>query len=300
MKKKKKPYNKYMSDDKLLQPYEVSRATYRCSSLERKILYYSALIVQKQRDKKAGYDRYIAEFSISQMLHTLGIQKYDNAKANIIDAIEHISQTSITLCKDDKHLLVISWIQKGVFDDDKDKCILTFSEDIGRLFVECKERYSLINPLVIGALKSFYSMRYYELALSYRGYTGCKGNAQRQWFFTRTIGDLRKMFEVTAYDGQQGTKNFINKVVNEPIKELNATNPEFEIVIEKIYSPNDKRRLDGVMFKCTARQKTTRKRKTTGEKMRLQLEADAVATQNEYSAYLAQGGDLMQSLGGLQ
>lgn len=252
-----------MKDEKLLQPYEISRATYRCSSLERKILYFGALIVQRERDTKNGYDRYIAEFSITQMLQTLGIAKYDDAKRNIIDAIENISRTSITLKKDEKHLLVISWIQKGVFNDEKDKCILTFSEDIGKLFIDCKERFSLINPLVIGSLKSFYAMRYYELALSYRGYTGRKGNPERAWYFTRTIDDLREMFEIDAYNGSQGTKNLINKVVNEPIAELNAVNNEFRIDIEKIPNLNDKRRLDGIAFKCTAKAVRPTKAKAT-------------------------------------
>ena len=247
-----------MKDEKLLQPYEVSRATYRCSSLERKILYFGALIVQRERDLKNGYDRYIAEFSISQMLQTLGIESYRDAKQNIIDAIENISRNSLTLKKDEKHLIVISWIQKGIFDDDRDKCVLTFSEDIGKLFIECKDRYSLINPLVIGALKSFYAMRYYELALSYRGYTGKKGNPEKTWYFVRTIEDLRKMFEITAYEGHQGTKNFINKVVNDPIAELNAVNPEFKIDIEKIANPDDKRRIDGIAFKCISTAKATR------------------------------------------
>ena len=241
-----------MQEERLLQPYEVSRASYRCASLERKILYFGALVVQKHKDKKSDYSRYVAEFSISQMLQALGIEKYKDAKQNIIDAVQNIANDSITLQKDEKHLIVISWIQKGVYDEDRDKCILTFSEDVGRLFVECREKYSLINPHVIGSLKSFYSMRYYELALSYRGFAGKNGNKEKKWYFQQSINDLRQMFAITGYDGSQGTKNLINKVINEPIAELNAINPEFKITIEKIRNIDDRRKIDGFKFNCTA------------------------------------------------
>ena len=153
-----------------------------------------------------------------------------------------------TLYEDDEELQILSWLQEGLYSQKQNKIILVFTDKIGRLFFECRERFSLINPHVIGALKSFYAMRYYEIALSYKGYEGNNKN----WYFVRTIDELRTMFKVEGYTGKDGTKNFINKVILQPVEELNANNPDFTITIEKIPDESDKRKISAIKFKCKA------------------------------------------------
>ena len=271
----------------LLQPYQISRAIYRCDSLERKILFFAALLVQKQERKNAR-ERYIAQFGVKELLSKLGLTYTTSMREYIKTAIKTIASNTIILRETDTYLNVITWLQQGIYDDDSDTIQIIFSDTIGELFTRCHTQFSVISPRVIGALKSYYAMRYYEIALSYSGFEGAHGNDRNQWYFEYTLNELREMFGVTGYNNTYGTQNFIKKIVEAPLSELNDANPEFSITTEKIKDPTDARKLSAIKFVCTRTAKPSKRRaKRAG-----QAEAGA----NEYSAYLAQGGDLMQSI----
>jgi len=265
------------NEPRLLQPYEVSRAAYKCGTIERKLLYYAALIVQKKPyTTGAEFSGYVAEFSLydfcKKMLGCNG-GNYQPVKK----AIKAITENTIVLADDDDELKVLSWLQEGYYSQKLNKVILVFTDKIGRMFVECRERFSLINPAVIGSLTSFYAMRYYEIALSYSGYGS-------SWFFTRTVDELRQTFRVDSYS--ERLNNFVRKVITEPIEELNAVNPDFRIDVVKIPDPTDKRKLSAIKFLCTHTAKPKRRAKSAGQ-------ADSA---DAYSAYLAQGGNLLQCM----
>ncbi len=262
---------------RLLQPYEVSRAAYKCGTIERKLLYYAALVVQKKPyTPGAEFSGYVAEFSLYEFCKKmLGCNggNYQPVKK----AIKAITENTIVLAEDDDELKVLSWLQEGYYSQKLNKVILVFTDKIGRMFVECRERFSLINPAVIGSLSSFYSMRYYEIALSYSGFG-------ESWWFTRTVDELRQLFQVDSYSNR--LNNFVRKVITEPIAELNAVNTDFRIDVIKIPDDTDARKLSAIKFVCTRTAKPKRRAKSAGQ-------AD---TADEYSAYLAQGGNLMQAI----
>ena len=266
-------------EPRLLQPYEVSRAAYKCGTIERKLLYYAALVVQKKPyTAGAEFSGYVAEFSLyefcKKMLGNTSGMYFQTVKK----AIKAITENTIVLADDDDELKVLSWLQEGYYSQKLNKIILVFTDKIGRMFVECRERFSLINPAVIGSLTSFYGMRYYEIALSYSGYGS-------SWFFTRTVDELRQTFRVDSYSDR--LDNFLRKVVTEPLKELNAVNTDFRIDVVKIPDETDARKLNAVKFVCTRTAKPKKRRaKSAGQ-------ADSA---DAYSAYLAQGGNLMQSI----
>ena len=131
-------------------------------------------------------------------------------------------------------------------------------------------------------------MRYYEIALSYSGFEGAHGNDRNQWYFEYTLNELREMFGVTGYNNTYGTQNFIKKIVEAPLSELNDANPEFSITTEKIKDPTDARKLSAIRFICTRTTPTPKKRRAKS--------AGQADSADEYSAYLAQGGNLMQCI----
>lgn len=270
-------------ETKLLQPYEVSRAVYRCESIERKLLYYAALLVQSV-PKGEKYYGYVANFKIGEFLKCLGMSnRGGDIRRQIKEAVKTIATNTITLYEDEKHLDVMTWLRRGIYDEDNDNIVLIFSEDVGRLFVECKDKFSLIDPKVIGSLKSYYSMRYYEIALSYKGLKGHYGNDKNTWWFSYSLPELRTIFKVTGYTYTGGTQDFLKKIVQSPIQELNRFNQDFQISIQKIQDEKDRRKLASIKFICTQNQQTLAQRRT-----RTSTEV------NEYSEYLAQGGDLMK------
>jgi len=270
--------SKHSENPQLLQPYEVSRAAYKCGTIERKLLYYAALIVQKKPyTPTAEYYGYVAEFSLYEFCKKMLSNTSGSYFIKVKTALKAITENTITLQDTETELKVLSWLQEGYFSQAENKVILVFTEKIGRMFCECRERFSLINPAVIGSLSSFYAMRYYEIALSYSGYGS-------SWYFTRTVDELRQLFQVDSYSNR--LDNFVRKVITEPIEELNAVNPDFRIDVVKIPDPTDKRKLSAIKFLCTHTAKPKRRAKSAGQ-------ADSA---DAYSAYLAQGGNLMQSI----
>lgn len=235
-----------MQQVKLYQPNQISRAAYKCECTERKILFYAALQVQKARYRfcDVSMSGYVAKFKISEMLKALSMENTTSNRNNVKAAIHTIARNTITVNDTEDKLTVINWLQQGDYDAKTNTIELVFTDAIGRLFCECREQFSALSPVVIGSLKSYYAMRYYELALSFRGF--------HPWEYTLTLDQLRNMYQIDSYTGANGTNNFITRVVNEPIEELNANNPEFFIATEKIQDSNDKRRVYAIKFKCTS------------------------------------------------
>ena len=237
-------------NEKLLQPYEVSRGVYRCDSTERKMLYYAALLVQHKPFLDSKRPSYNAEFRISEMLFALGMANTDTNRKRIRKAVNTIAENTLKLFDDEDHLDVMNWLQRGIYDNKNDIVRLQFTEKIGELFVMCRKRFSLINLKTIGGLKSFYAMRFYEIALSYKGYAGKAENEPKSWYFERTLDEIKTMFKVDGYNYQKGTNAFIDYVVKKPLAELNKHNADFTITAEKQVDPIDRRRAVGFKFTC--------------------------------------------------
>lgn len=235
-----------MQQIKLYQPNQISRAAYKCDCTERKILFYAALQVQKAHYRFCGMSMsgYVAKFKITEMLRALGMETSSSNRKNVKAAIHTIARNTITVNDTDDKLTVLNWLQQGDYDAKTNTIELVFTDSIGRMFCECREQFSALSPVVIGSLKSYYAMRYYEIALSFRGFS--------PWEYTLTLEQLRNMYQIDSYTGANGTNNFITRVVTEPIKELNANNPDFKITAEKIQDPDDKRRVYAIKFKCKA------------------------------------------------
>jgi len=279
------------SKDLLLQPNQISRAAYKCDCTERKIIFFAALKVQKEHYQlcKMDLSGYVAKFRISEMLKALNIPNQTKTRKMVKDAIKTIAEQTITITDTDNRLIILNWLQQGSYDDKSNTIELVFTDAVGRLFCECRDCFSLLSPVVIGSLHSYYSMRYYELAMSYAGLN--------PWVFTLTIEQIRTMYQIDSYTGANGTNNFITKVVSSPINELNAINPDFHIDVVKIPDETDKRKLSAIRFVCTrTATKPKRRAKTTGEKIRERVDSERAQTADAYSAYLAQGGNLLQCL----
>ena len=275
-------------EPRLLQPYEVSRAVYRCESTERKMLYYSAMFVQHRPYKPDERPRYLTEFRISEMLFALGMANTDTNRKRIKKAVKTIAENTLKLFDDEEHLDVLNWLQRGIYDSKKDLVTLIFSDEIGKLFAECKKRFSLINLKTVGGLKSFYAMRYYEVALSYKGYEGKSENEPKTWYFEYTLDEIRTMFKVDSESYENRNNTFIDYVIKRPISELNKYNPDFTITAEKQTNPIDKRRVDGFKFICKVCGAGKRKKKilatdNSTEKLIKQRENERIEAEKDFS-----------------
>ena len=236
--------------DLVLQPNKVSRAAYKCDSTERKLLYFATAKLENSflTEGDVVVRRYTACFKIGEMLRALGMNNIASNRKRIREAIKTIAKQTITVLETEKKLVVMNWLQKAVYDEDENKVVLTFTDDVGMYLQDLKEQFSSLDFKTIGAIKSYYAMRYYEIALSYEGFKGQDGNQPHRWFFDLDLERLRIMFEIkdSAYRGR--IDNITEKAVKQPIRELNAVNPRFRIDIERLKKG---RTLVGYRFICT-------------------------------------------------
>ena len=237
-------------NDLVLQPNKVSRAAYKCDSTERKLLYFATAKLENSflTEGDVVVRRYTACFKIGEMLRALGMNNIASNRKRIREAIKTIAKQTITVLETEKKLVVMTWLQKAVYDEDENKVVLTFTDDVGMYLQDLKEQFSSLDFKTIGAIKSYYAMRYYEIALSYEGFKGQDGNEPNSWFFDLDLERLRTMFEIkdSAYRGR--IDNITEKAVKQPIRELNAVNPRFRIDIERLKKG---RSLVGYRFICT-------------------------------------------------
>jgi plasmid replication initiation protein len=237
-------------NDLVLQPNKVSRAAYKCDSTERKLLYFATAKLENSflTEGDVVVRRYTACFKIGEMLRALGMNNIASNRKRIREAIKTIAKQTITVLETEKKLVVMNWLQKAVYDEDENKVVLTFTDDVGMYLQDLKEQFSSLDFKTIGAIKSYYAMRYYEIALSYEGFKGQDGNEPNSWFFDLDLERLRTMFEIkdSAYRGR--IDNITEKAVKQPIRELNAVNPRFRIDIERLKKG---RSLVGYRFICT-------------------------------------------------
>ena len=186
--------------DLVLQPNKVSRAAYKCDSTERKLLYFATAKLENSflTEGDVVVRRYTACFKIGEMLRALGMNNIASNRKRIREAIKTIAKQTITVLETEKKLVVMNWLQKAVYDEDENKVVLTFTDDVGMYLQDLKEQFSSLDFKTIGAIKSYYAMRYYEIALSYEGFKGQDGNQPHSWFFDLDLERLMtfKLFKI--------------------------------------------------------------------------------------------------------
>lgn len=229
----------------VIQADELSRSVYNCSMLGRKIIAFATTrIYEKMIDHTPFWSSmsvrsYVpaAEFKISELIQALGAEKDSGRNyENIKKAVNELRHCSVEIKENDDEFRIWNWFQFIQYSKKKDRIELHFSNEIGWTLYDLKDNYTALNLRTIGEFKSFYAFRFYEIALSWIGMKGRNGNKNGTWFFQMTPEEIRHTFKISdeAYCGKYGMTNFIKKVLNAPIAELNEVNKEFKIEVSKI------------------------------------------------------------------
>ncbi len=278
----------------VLQADELSRAMYHCSILGRKIIAFSVSRIQEKKTDTTPFypdhaDIFVpaAEFKISELLKSLNMNASGENYLRIKDAIKELRTAGIEIYEHDSQVYhAYNWFQSLHYNKAKDKIELIFNDQIGLALYELKDGYTVLNLQIVGELKSFYAFRYYEIALSWIGMKGKKGNAQGSWWFQLDPDTIRQTFKIPADAYKSRMNNFFMWVVRKPIEELNKVNQDFQISITKIMRGRD---LAAFRFNCTETQKESNKitiKKTDNEE--LKTIKNEINTEEEMFAKLKQ------------
>lgn len=252
--------------DNVLQADELSRAIYSCSMTARKLIAFAATKIQEKAidETPLWYSgrmvTYVpaAEFKISELLKALGLSLQGHNYELIKKATNELRHCSIEIKEADDEFRIWNWFQFIQYSKAKDKIELHFSNEIGWALYGLRENYCSLDLHTVGEFKSFYAFRFYEIALSWKGMKGRKGNEPGTWWFQMTPEEIRTTFKIddNLYRGKDGLNNFIKKVIQIPLNELNSICTDFKIEALKIKRG---RNLVAFRFDCTELKKEKKK-----------------------------------------
>lgn len=223
-------------------PNNFLRASYKCSATTQRMYFYS-IFKYISSDKNQNS----VSFSFSDFFSDLNLKDRQKTRTLIKESANEILDMKIVLEDNEKQYEVTNVFQSA-------KCVFTettfsfkFTEDM-KIFLDTLKEigFSLFEINDLGKLKSFYALRYYLVALSFKGFKGKKGNEKNSWFFEYSVEDLRKLFDIQDNEYTQ-IGPFRNIVVDLPLKELNERNLGIQIVCTPIKKG---RKITGFHFDC--------------------------------------------------
>ena len=223
-------------------PNNFLRASYKCSATTQRMYFYS-IFKYISSDKNQNS----VSFSFSDFFSDLNLKDGQKTRTLIKESANEILDMKIVLEDNEKQYEVTNVFQSA-------KCVFTettfsfkFTEDMKIFLDTLKEMgFSRFEINDLGKLKSFYALRYYLVALSFKGFKGKKGNEKNSWFFEYSVEDLRKLFDIQDNEYTQ-IGPFRNIVVDLPLKELNERNLGIQIVCTPIKKG---RKITGFHFDC--------------------------------------------------
>ena len=223
-------------------PNNFLRASYKCSATTQRMYFYS---IFKYLTSPAGQN--VVSFSFSDFFSDLNLSDGMKTRSLIKESANEILDMKIVLEDNERQYEVTNVFQSA-------KCVFTettfsfkFTEDMKVFLDELKEiGFSLFEINDLGKLKSFYALRYYLVALSYKGFKGRRGNMRGSWFFEYSLEDLRRLFDIQDGEYQQ-IGSFKRTVVELPLKELNERNLGMRIDCTPVKRA---RKIVGFRFDC--------------------------------------------------
>lgn len=230
-----------------LQPNQISQGLYRCSPMAKKILAYVIADMKVVKWSNSSHETYESIFKCSSFAKSLGFKRIAAHQRDLIkQALVELQQSYIAIDTGEK-FETFSWVTHSVYAEKEHTIAVEINHHLGRALMEFKKGYTAIQLLEMGRLQSFYAMRFYEIALSFSGFEGKRGNERNTWFFSYTVEELRRLFQIGDDEYAGRMTNFVTKVIQKPLEEVNQKT-NIDISFAKI---RDGRSLQGFAFRCS-------------------------------------------------
>lgn len=220
-----------------LQPNQISQGFYKCSPMAKRILSFAMThfpIITWQKagttDKEIGYQLC---FRQNVFIKALGMQRTGTKQQELIKNALKELQSSFVGVETKELFATFAWVESTLYSPKDGLIWLVFNPQLAKALIEYSKGFTKYQLQDMGKLRSFYAMRYYEIALSWKGKKGANGNKKNEWFFEYDIKTLRKTFDIKNNEYSGRTDHFVEKVIKKPIEEVNQTT-ELNIYVEKI------------------------------------------------------------------
>lgn len=220
-----------------LQPNQISQGFYKCSPMAKRILSFAMThfpIITWQKagttDKETGYQLC---FKQSVFIKELGLQRTGTKQQQLIkNALEELQSSYVGIETKDL-FATFAWVDSTLYAKKDGVILLNFNPKLAKALIEYSKGFTKYQLRDMGKLQSFYAMRYYEIALSWKGKKGKDGNKKNEWYFEYDVATLRKTFDIKDDEYSGRTDHFIEKVIKKPLDEVNQIT-DLNISLEKI------------------------------------------------------------------
>lgn len=224
----------------LLQYHAVSRSIQNLSANAKKLTAMAMSLLPFDLSSRT------ATFTLPQFCKALGVEYGGKTKKLLKEAVKECMQSAITIEMPDKKWKMFTWFSTAECDEKTGVCAMTFSEELAATLLEFKKMYAKIKLTDFGRLQSKYALRLFEFAVSFSSLAGKNGNPADSWYYEYSIAELRTMLAVPD-DAYLETFRFRQKVIEEPIREINLAGVGITITAEAI---KQGRNLNGLRFIC--------------------------------------------------
>jgi len=241
----------------VLQHNAISRSAHSFSALARKVTAMAMSLLPPDLSSLS------AAFNFPEFCHALGLERGGNNfelfRAAVKECLDKSVYIEIPAKKKGKTNFVgHHWFSRTEINEDTCICTMDFDPELADFLKAMKWMYSKIILTDIGLLQSRYAIRIYEFAISYSSLKGRDGNATNEWYFERTIPELRKIFGIGP-DEYKKTNDFKVNVIERPINEINNAGMGIKITLVDV---RDGRSLIAIRFVCEKAISTTASKKT--------------------------------------
>ncbi|OAV64842.1 replication protein [Bacteroidales bacterium Barb4] len=240
----------------VLQHNAISRSIHDLSATAKKLTAMAMALIP------ADMSSLTASFTFADFCKAIGYDKGGESFKLFLSATKEcmkniISIEMVSAKTGKKKWKNYTWFSSSEFDEETGIATMKFAPELAAILLELKRVYAKINLADLGKLQSKYALRIYEMAVSYSSLKGKDGNSSDEWYFEREVQNLRKILGVSG-DIYTETKRFRQKVVEEPIREINQAGIGLEITTESI---KQGRKLAAIRFNCKAAARTISKRR---------------------------------------
>lgn len=248
----------------LAQPNQLMQAMYKCKTLTQKIF---TLIVQEFLNRKDFSDKPVSLdlLNVTKAFTPYNTLKTTNGKKRplkqmYVESIEELRKLALTY-QDENNYHAINLFDEVKFQWEWGTFKFWLSPKF-RHMLELGQKHgiTIFNIDTIAPMKSFYAIRFFQIAMSYYGFKGKSSDnriknffeqnnidIKSSWWFAYTYQELRLLFKIK--DNEYARKDvFIRTIIDNPISEINEIQSRIKI---QVFPQKLGREIIGWIFVCT-------------------------------------------------
>lgn len=232
--------------------------------------YKDVNLLNKKNWTSDSWDDFTCSFSTKEFCDALGIVDGGKQRVLIEAAIDKAFEEKIKL-RNENQTRWFPWFVEAFYyhptssnldteigESDDKSITFTFHPGVLAIALNQTEGYAHIDLQSYGKLKSTYSLKWYQIIKARYNMKGKWGNAQNQWTTEdMTIPELRDLFGISPELYADRTNNLLQKVLRNPVKEINEAG--FDFHAEIIYRRGKNNKVESFRLLCTETESESQK-----------------------------------------